>query len=310
MSTRRLKVGLAALGAVAMLTAAPAGAAEGATPTAAQASPSLLFVQEVDGGRLVREKGGRYRLRLRGVSRVVSTFTDRPARRAGQQRLGRFVDSWPAYGFAEDPPNAALVLRGAPTSSDIAMLTLSHPRLDRRRGVLTYRARPLRGRVGDALAGFARKRDRVRGRRFGAASLFIDDSGAASIYRSVTLQFNDIAPGQNVSVDLAPNGSDVAWTTGPPFDRAGGIEVVPQSGVLPLSQLSVTEETLSVQTTPAGGGGELTFAVSLYLVAEAGIETFYLRSNSDAGVEITAQLGDDQPEVVNQTPTLFAWYSE
>ena len=145
-----------------MLAAVPAGAAQGATPAAAQASPSLLFVQEVDGGRLVREKGGRYRLRLRGVSRVVSSFTDRPARRAGKQALGRFVDSWPAYGFSEDPPNAALVLRGAPASRDIAMLTLSHPRLDRRRGVLTYRARPLRGRVGDGLAGFARKRDRLR----------------------------------------------------------------------------------------------------------------------------------------------------
>ena len=126
----------------------------------------------------------------------------------------------------------------------------------------------------------------------------------------MTLQFNGLEPGQNVSVDLAPNGPDVAWTTGPPFDRAGGIEVVPQSGLLPLSELSVTEDTLAVQTTAAGGGGELTFAVSLYLVADAGIETFYLRSNSDPGVEITAQLGDDQSEVVNQTPTLFAWYSE
>jgi hypothetical protein len=305
-----LKVGVAALGAVAMLTAGPAGTAEGATPTptAAQASPSLLFVHEVDGGRLVRGQGSRYRLRLRGVSPVVSSFTDRPARRAGQQPLGRFVDSWPAYGFSTDPPNAALVLHGAPASRDIAMLTLSHPRLDRRRGILTYRARPLRGRVGDGLAGFARKRDRLRGRRFGAASLFIDGAGTASIYQSVTLQFNDLQPGQNVSVDLTPTGPDVAWSTGPPFDRAGGIEVAPQSGVLPLSQLSVTGDTLTVQTTAAGGGGGgLTFAVSLYLVAEAGIDTFYLKSVSDFGLEVTAQLGGGEPQIVNQTRTLFAW---
>ena len=47
--------------------------------------------------------------------------------------------------------------------------------------------------------------------------------------------------------------------------------------------------------------------MSLYLVAEAGIDTFYLTSHSDAGVEVTAQLGDGRPNVVNQTRTLFAW---
>src|SRR4051812_44241822 len=81
---------------------------------------SLLYVQQTSETSIERLGHGAYRLRLTGVSPRISTFTDRPQRRAGIQGLDGFVKSWEGNGFAADPPNAALVLDHAPASRDVA----------------------------------------------------------------------------------------------------------------------------------------------------------------------------------------------
>ena len=64
--------------------------------------PSLLYVQDADGGTLAGDQ-----LTMVEVSPNTGWFTDRPAREAGQIATEDFVTLWDEDGtFSEDPPNA------------------------------------------------------------------------------------------------------------------------------------------------------------------------------------------------------------
>lgn len=282
-----------------------AAAALAAGASTASAAPSLLFVQQASGGTLTTS-GSAYRLTLRGVTSVAS-FTDRPTRDAGSELAATFVRRWKARGFSADPPNAALVLDGAPRGRDLAILTLSRPRYSRRTRTLTFTARPLKGRAGGALAAFEARRDPIRVQRFGAASLFVDNASAL-VFQPIALQVSNAMPGQTVSVAVAPNGPDVGLSSGPSLQNSSTLSIVSQSGPLPLTQATLTPQSVVVQTSAnVGAFSALSFSIRAYLVAEQGAETFYLRSASDPGIEVTAQLGDAAAVIVNQTQTLFAW---
>lgn len=218
-----------------------------AAPTASgHAKGSLLYVQETAGGSIEPLGAGAYRLRLTGVSPRVTTFTDRPRRRAGRQGLEGFVGSWKANGFAADPPNAALVLDHAPASRDVALLTLSHPHYDRARQTLTYRATPLHG--GDtALASFARRADPVRAGDLGAASLFVDDGGALS---NVTFNVSGEATTNTVQFLLSGGG---AWSL-------SSVSAFSINGTFPLNYLYATRNALNLGLTP---GTALNFTASI-----------------------------------------------
>jgi hypothetical protein len=281
-----------------------------ATPAAASAEPpSLLFVQETSGGEVIKIAPSRYKVRLVGVSAGLTTFTDRPSRQAGHESVGAFVSRWAGRGFASDPPNAALVVHGAPASSDVTMLTLSHPRYDRASRTLTYLARPLRGAPVGELATLSERRDRIRTRRFGAASLFIDDSGASTVYQPLTLQVSNALAGQTVAIQVSPRGPNVAFGTGPDFASTAGLQIVSEGGgFVPLSSVEVDPREVVLRTSATGGGGStVNFSVRLFLAADANISTLSLRSSSDAGVFVTASIGNGQPQVVNQTQTVFSW---
>lgn len=240
-ATKLLIVCGALLGlAVLATTAAAAPARSG------QAKGSLLYVQEGAGGSIERLGAGAYRLRLTGVSPRVTTFTDRPRRRAGRQGLKGFVGGWKANGFAADPPNAALVLDHAPASHDVALLTLSHPRYDRARRTLTYRATPLHGRD-TALASFARRADPLRAADLGAASLFVDDGGALS-----TVVFNVFGEATTNTVQfLVSEGG--AWSL-------GSTSALSIAGTLSITQLYATGNALSLGLPP---GSSLAFTASI-----------------------------------------------
>jgi hypothetical protein len=282
-----------------------------ATPAAAPAAtPSLLFVQETSGGEVIRVAPNRYKVRLVGISPGLTTFTDRPSRQAGHESVRAFVTRWARRGFASDAPNAALVVHDAPASSDVTMLTLSHPRYDRGRRTLTYVARPLHGAPIGELARLNKRGDRIRPRRFGAASLFIDDSGASTVYQPLTLHVSDALPGQQIAVEVTSRGPSVAFSTGPAFAPSGGLQVLSESGPAPLSAVQVNAGQILLVTSSASGGdggGGLNLSVNLFLAADANISTFALRSASDAGILVTASIGSRLPEVVNQTQTLFSW---
>jgi hypothetical protein len=136
---------------------------------------------------LTAARGQLDQLKNKGVSRLtlsdphgdVTSFTDRPARRAGHQKLASFIRSWNRLGFREDPPNAALVIADAPSSRDVLVVELSHPRLARGGGAVSFRAEVIKGSATDALSRFREQADRRVADQFGEVSLFIDPSGEA-----------------------------------------------------------------------------------------------------------------------------------
>jgi hypothetical protein len=138
-----------------------------------------LFVLRAGGGELERVRAGVFELVLRRSASAVTVFSDRPQRLAREQRLRSFVNSWNGLGFRADPPNAALSIARAPRSRDVLVLELSRPRLGAGARTLRFRARPLAGKPDRRLSRFARRADRVRALRFGAASLFVDPSDQA-----------------------------------------------------------------------------------------------------------------------------------
>lgn len=293
-----LRVCLAAF-ALCLLLAAPA--------SAATTSPSLLFVQQADGGTLHRIGKGVYRLTFRGVSRRVSSFSDRPGRTASVETTRTFVSRWGDRGFAADPPNAALVLDDAPAARDTAMLTLSRPRYDATARTLTYTARALSGDPGVALRAFTRRRDPIGELRFGRASLFIDD-GASVVYEQIQFEISNLTPGQKVSLQLTPiDGGDIAFSSGTPLSSSDEVRVSASSAVLPLLELSMSEEALSILTTASSGASSTSFTVTAYLAGSEGMTGFYLRNAGDSGVQVLMQLGDLPLQSVGSALTMYPW---
>ncbi len=94
MHARRL-LGLVIAFACSGLLVAPSSATAAPPPRA----PTLFVLRgparHVGGGLTVR-------------TRKVDWFTDRPQRQAGTITPETLVDNWQAWGFADDPPNAAL----------------------------------------------------------------------------------------------------------------------------------------------------------------------------------------------------------
>lgn len=199
-----------------------------------QPKGSLLYVQQTSGGSIERLGHGVFRLRLTGVSPRVSTFTDRPRRRAGSQSIEGFVHKWGANGFAADPPNAALVLDHAPATRDVALLTLSHPHYNRARQTLTYRATPLRGRD-SALASFARRADPVSAGELGGASLFVDDGGGGG-HVTITFGFQNTVLTTTTTQILI---------SGPASFCLAQTSALSFSGTLPFTSLYMTRDTLN-----------------------------------------------------------------
>lgn len=132
----------------------------------------------------------------------------------------------------------------------------------------------------------------------------------SDLYKHIQLQISNAAAGQTIWVELQAESVPIAWSTGQPYEGSGGISIsVPAGGALPLTSFNINTAQVQVQTTAASGGsgGALIFNVALYLVAGQGIQTFALRSRSDPGVQVLVSVGDQQPQVVNQTYTYFPW---
>lgn len=308
-SPRRLSATVAILVLVAAAAAcsdgdgsADADATSSTAPPAQQASteasaPGRLYVQRAESGASDVDDTGAGTLSLTGVDADTAWFQDRPGRDAGRMTTGDFVDGWDAAGFGDDPPNAALEISTPSGTSATHVLELSNPRWDEAAATLTYDVTA----TGDGTE--------VLPAEFGGSSLFIDDGGAASS-QSLALQVDNAQPGQQISVQLGgDDGSTVAFSSSPGTGgESSGLVVDSESGVLPLTQLSLSGDRLLVQTSSADeGGAAMSFRVEGFLVAGADTDTFTLASTSDPGVEITASVGGAQPQVVNASPTMFEW---
>jgi len=272
--------------------------------TAAAAPPSYLFAMSADGGSLKRDASGWW-VTLSGTSPIVTRFSDRPQRIASTETPAQFAAQWRGYGFSADPPNAALVIADSADASDVFVVELRRPRV--RGSQVVFRARPIRT-ASTALSRYLPRADRLREMAFGRASLFIDDA-SATVYQPLMLQIDNAVPGQSIVVSVSPSGGIPVGFSGGPFQTltTTWLQLIAQSGSVPLASLAVTGNQIRIETTSVGGGGTITFSIPLYLAAGEGVEAFLLQSRSDPGIQVTAQVGDGFAQVVNMSPTLFAW---
>jgi hypothetical protein len=211
-------IGLCAAVAAILIHTGPAGGAtqaDSVRPANAiaalskQARPSVLYVQMARRGSLSRaDRRGRATLTLKGVSRAMLFFSDRPERVAGQTATRSFVAGW-RRAFGNDPPNAALSVLRRGTGRDVALELLRRPRYNARTATLTYRIR----RLDEADAGLFPS-------RFNHASLFIDSVPSSGYVvkvmladgRSESARLGDI---RNLSVTAlqAPQGGTIELRT-------------------------------------------------------------------------------------------------
>ncbi len=262
---------------------------------------SQLFVQTTNSGTWELGDHGQHILTLTAPGAHVTVFTDRPERLASQMTKEEFLDLWASFGFDLDPPNAAIVVNDATATKSTVVVELSNPKMVGTS--VQYTATVLHNSTGS----FAEYEvDDDLPATFEDASLFIDNT-SPNLFKVVTICVSNMAPGQTFGMELSANGVNVAWSSGPSFQNTAGLTITSQSGVLPVTSFSVNSSSIIIGTTAEAGGDSLTFVLELYLVGGAGIETFYLRSSSDPGVEVTAQIGNEVPQVVNDSQTLFLW---
>jgi hypothetical protein len=255
-----------------------AGASAQAQPRPFQApAAGDLFVLTAASGTLesVPGRSRAFELVLRRPARDVTMFTDRPARRAGEQRLGRFVARWGGLGFGEVPPNAALVLADAPSDRDVLVVELSRPRLGAGGRTLAFRATALRGSPRGLLREYAKKADRRVADRFGRVSLYIDPSG-----QEVGLRFTlSNVPSTDLVTIFFTNGqvdttTDAALPTSATTDAAASFLVGANSFVLSgvessavnaqvqigLGVVAAAKSVTGTATLPAGTTATVTVA--------------------------------------------------
>jgi len=135
---------------------------------------SFLFVQEAAGGSLVAGKNGTMTLTLSGVRDDTVYFSDRPARVSGVIDTDLFVHCSMFSGTS--PPNAALMLLGAPAENDTVIITISDPKYDKRNATLSYTAVKVPNYNGEGLQVYKTFADPGIAETFGRVMLFIDNS--------------------------------------------------------------------------------------------------------------------------------------
>jgi hypothetical protein len=261
----------------------------------AEDSPSagLLYVQRAASGRSTTNNSGAVTLELDGIDADTIWFQDRPGRDAGRLSTNDFVDTWAAT-FGDDPPNAALEIVDDNGARSTHVLELDDPTLTGT-GRLTYLIVPARDGGAPLPA------------EFNDATLFIDDA-PPYVYQPVTFSISNVMPGQQIAVLLQANGTDVAFSSGPAQSDQNWVDLTSPMGNLSFQQLSVSnsEVTLSPSFDDVDAG-PTQVQVRLYAAAAPGTETFFLQSNSDPGVQVTASFSDGMQVPLSDAPTLIQW---
>jgi Pentapeptide repeats (8 copies) len=172
-----------------------------AGPAAALVKPrvqhvSLLYVVNADSGTLRPLPGRRFVLTLNRLERHGVWFSDRPARRSGAFPARLLGAGWMGLGFVSQPPNAALVYSPNPDrAGSTIILRLGRPRYTQRGNALSFAAKwidPSTVRSPN-LVGRARNASASVPRRFGNASLFIDDGTAPLLTHCIIQPFTQCA---------------------------------------------------------------------------------------------------------------------
>lgn len=135
---------------------------------------SYLYTLSASSGKFTREAQGEYALKLEGVSKITTRFSERPVREADVMTTASFAADWDNC-FADDPPNAALVfadpVRGG---EDTAVLTLAVPEYEGNEGTLSFRVTDVPTKKGAEMETWDGIPVAELPESFGAASLLID----------------------------------------------------------------------------------------------------------------------------------------
>lgn len=145
--------------------------------------PSYLFVQTASSGSFkpIAGETNLYTLTLNGVSPVVTYFSDRPYRIAGEIDNEELVNAWSGdqkNDFAHDPPNAALTITDAESNSDVIVIELIEPIYNKENSSFQYKVRVVNNSQNSPeLKMFDLRNDNVKNipENFNHASLFIDN---------------------------------------------------------------------------------------------------------------------------------------
>jgi len=158
---------LIAAAAIATLGAGMAAIASAAPTT------SILWAGEVPTATIERT-GSTTTLSVPSAA-PLTWFTDHPAREAGTTTVRGLVSRWTQWGFAADPPNAAIAIRSGGVRKTY-VVTLSNPRVTRTTTRFRARAVPT-----VRVRGMAHSGAIPRG-TFRDAGLFIDGGGPCGPY--------------------------------------------------------------------------------------------------------------------------------
>jgi hypothetical protein len=188
--------------------------------------------------------GGDAKLTVRTGS--VEWFTDRPVRQAGEMTPRRLVQGWKGWGFANDPPNAAI------TGKDLEVVVeLSNPRA--RGGRVSFDVKRVRGKLPKGT--------------LGRVSAFVDSSNPASP-EALTLQASNASTSPTTffvyysspTAGLAP--VVLAAVTAYEGDVAtfqidpDATQVMCASGIAEVGAIFQPEQTLAVAPGGAAAVGE------------------------------------------------------
>jgi hypothetical protein len=265
----RYAAGMAAVICVLSVLAGCGGGDDKASSDNANAAVSPggdLYTQNTHTGTLepISGRDDVFTLTLEQPAPDVTVFTDRPVRSASTESVSHFVDQWNQRGFAQDPPNAALVLDQEPDNADTAIFKLADPSYDSDSGTVSYTATHVTG----GTASLPADEHIDPPPAFGDAHLFIDPSGSGDQHAmAIDVQGGrqgektDITFNAPWSIALGSSDQGASYIVGP---NVGG-------GFFTASEVNMTSAG-GVQFTLGGGTGAITGTARIPSGATVGIQ--------------------------------------
>jgi hypothetical protein len=225
-----------------------------------------LFTQTTHTGSLdpIAGRDDVFTLTLEQPSPDVTVFTDRPVRSASTESLAGFVGQWDRRGFAQDPPNAALVLDQEPDNADTAIFELADPSYDKAGGTVSYTATHVSG----GTSSLPSDEHIDPPPTFGDAHLFIDPSGTGDEH-AMAIDVNGGRQGEKTDITF-----NSPWTIVLGTGEGGASYIVGPNvggGFLTPSEVNMTSAG-GVQFTLGGGTGAITGSARIAPGATVGIQ--------------------------------------
>ena len=228
-------------------------------------TPSFLFVAQGSSGTLESVDGSEatFLLTIQGTAPTVIVFSDRPNRIAFDIPVSEFIDNWEAYGFIEDPPNAAAVLAEAEPEADVLIIELESPIWIEDTGTLIFEARALGAEaVSAGLRLHSSKADDRLPDSFAHMSLFIDSTGTCVIPPATNCSGADLHGGDYRGADLNRADLSRADLSGAHLSKADLSDA--NLGRANLSKADLSDASLSLaELTEAELGGAILIRADL-----------------------------------------------